>query len=388
MTNYQKIITIAAFIFLLFTSTNPTTDEHREAIVDLIQKENDEGKELLKKITLLTGYKFNGLVPLFVIKRKNLFFFSKTILKYKDEEIQIGTGYLNNIFLNVNALDERLGVMSGFEISPSGLQYKIFSTGSGEYVQPGNFIKFQFEIKYKDSIIMSSYNTMPFYDQVETTQRYHDYTEFLSQMKVGDSAVYYQQYDSLQKKSTNGVPTYMKNGETQQVTIKLLASFRSSSGNNPKSLAQSDFENELSNIKKRELSVIKNYLQKNNINAVLVNNSVYVEKLSDGYGEQAVSGMIVGINYSGYTLDGKPFDSNIDHSKQLSKHPLEPFFFVSQQSGAIQGMLDGVGTLKEGDRARLYIPSMAAYGSQGNPPAIKPYENLIFEIEVLSVRNR
>ena len=34
----------------------------------------------------------------------------------------------------------------------------------------------------------------------------------------------------------------------------------------------------------------------------------------------------------------------------------------------------------------MYVPSTLAYGPQGNPPVIKPYENLIFEIEVVEVK--
>ena len=35
----------------------------------------------------------------------------------------------------------------------------------------------------------------------------------------------------------------------------------------------------------------------------------------------------------------------------------------------------------------MYIPSLIAYGPQGNPPVIKPRENLVFEIEVLEVKD-
>ena len=49
-------------------------------------------------------------------------------------------------------------------------------------------------------------------------------------------------------------------------------------------------------------------------------------------------------------------------------------------------MLEGVTVFKEGGKGRLFIPSVLGYGAQGSPPVIKPYENLIFEIEVKSVK--
>ena len=85
-------------------------------------------------------------------------------------------------------------------------------------------------------------------------------------------------------------------------------------------------------------------------------------------------------------MDGKFFDSNIDSNKQVTKHPLTPFEFMAGLQGAIPGMLEGVTVFKEGGKGRLFIPSVLGYGAQGSPPVIKPYENLIFEIEVKSVK--
>jgi FKBP-type peptidyl-prolyl cis-trans isomerase len=96
--------------------------------------------------------------------------------------------------------------------------------------------------------------------------------------------------------------------------------------------------------------------------------------------------MVVGITYSGSTFDGIYFDSNTDQEKQIQKHPLDIFYFISKQSGAIQGLLEGITVLRMGDKAKIYMPSNVAYGQQGSPPTIKPYEKLIFEIEVIEVR--
>lgn len=49
-------------------------------------------------------------------------------------------------------------------------------------------------------------------------------------------------------------------------------------------------------------------------------------------------------------------------------------------------MLEGITALKMGDKAKIYIPSNLAYGEQGSPPIIGPYENLIFEVELVDVR--
>lgn len=387
MNKFQQTVVSLGFIILFFISTNPTIDEHRETVQNLIEKEITDGRGngFQNKIRILTGTNFNGLIPLFIIKRQDYLLFSRTVLKIGKEEIIIGTGILNTIFLSTNGLDKRLGIEDGFGLSRTGLLYKIFQTGSGEKVQHGNFVKFQYELKYKDSIINSSYNTMPVYDEADSLGRFHDFSEFLTQMKVGDSAVCIQFYDTLAKGSKNTIPSYMKNGEKQQITIKLLGAFKPQNGKNSRDLAVEDYKNEMDKFKSGELYFIKKYLDKNHINAQLVNNSVYVEKTFNGSGPQADSGMVVGIKYSGSTFDGVYFDSNIDVEKQSQRHSLDIFYFISKQSGAIQGLLAGITALKMGDRAKIYIPSTFAYGPQGSPPTIKPNQKLIFEVEVVSV---
>lgn len=388
MSKAEKFLIYLSLLLLFFVSTNPTIEEHRETVQDLIEKEitDGHGNGFQNKIRILTGTNFNGLIPLFIIKRKDYLLFSRTVLKIGKEEIIIGTGILNNIFLNTNGLDKRLGIEDGFALSRTGLLYKIFPTGSGDKVQHGNFVKFQYELKYKDSIINSSYNTMPVYDQVDSVGRFHDFSEFLTQMKVGDSAVCFQFYDTLVKGSKNMIPPYMKIGQKQQITIKLFAVFRPKNGQNARDLAVEDYKNEMIKLKEKELLVIKKYLTQKNIKSELVNNSVYVEKTFNGNGLQADSGMIVGIKYNGYTLGGKYFDSNIDFDKQSQKHSLDIFYFISKERGAIPGMLEGITALRMGDKAKIYIPSNLAYGEQGSPPTIGPYENLIFEVEVVDVR--
>ena len=51
----------------------------------------------------------------------------------------------------------------------------------------------------------------------------------------------------------------------------------------------------------------------------------------------------------------------------------------------IPGFMDGLKQLRLGSKARLYIPSALAYGANGRTPKIKPNENLIFDITVVSL---
>lgn len=54
----------------------------------------------------------------------------------------------------------------------------------------------------------------------------------------------------------------------------------------------------------------------------------------------------------------------------------------------IRGFNEGIRILHQGAKAKLFIPSMLAYGPQPPSPEIKPFENLIFDIEVLEVSDK
>ena len=65
---------------------------------------------------------------------------------------------------------------------------------------------------------------------------------------------------------------------------------------------------------------------------------------------------------------------------------ITPFTYSSGTGGVITGWDDGVGTMKQGERAELYIPWEHAYGADGHPGfKIPPKSPLIFEIEVMKI---
>jgi FKBP-type peptidyl-prolyl cis-trans isomerase FkpA len=270
----------------------------------------------------------------------------------------------------------------GFDKTKTGMEYKIYSEGKGNQLKKGDYVKFQYKITFKDSLITSSYDFIPGYDEVDSAGRYHDFSEFLTKMKVGDSAVCYQLYDSLATRAQYGMPPYMKKGDKQKMTIKIVDAITGG-----REAAIADYQKEMDNFKNRELVKIEKYLSQNKINAVKVNNNVFVEVQSEGTGAVADSGKLVGVKYTGYNFDGVFFDSNVDSTKQTQKHGLDPFYFIAKQEGAIAGMMEGITLFKQGGKGRLFIPSILGYGPQGNPPAIKPNENLIFDIEVVEVKD-
>jgi FKBP-type peptidyl-prolyl cis-trans isomerase len=134
----------------------------------------------------------------------------------------------------------------------------------------------------------------------------------------------------------------------------------------------------------RDNAQINNYLSTNNINAQKTGKGTYVQILTPGTGEQVSEGKFVSLKYTGTTFEGKVFDTNADASKGHT----EPLVFKVGSPGMIRGFDEGLRALREGAKAKLYIPSTLAYGPQPPSPDIKPYENLVFDIEVLQVSDQ
>ncbi len=99
--------------------------------------------------------------------------------------------------------------------------------------------------------------------------------------------------------------------------------------------------------------------------------------LTQGKGQHAVNKKSVEVNYTGYLLDGKVFDSSFKRN--------EPIEFVLGEGQVIKGWDEGIALMNVGDKYRLIISPDLAYGDKGAGDAIPPNSTLIFDVELLSV---
>ena len=81
----------------------------------------------------------------------------------------------------------------------------------------------------------------------------------------------------------------------------------------------------------------------------------------------------VTVHYSGWTTDGKLFDSSVKRGQPTS-FPL---------NGVIAGWTEGVQLMVVGETRRFWIPANMAYGE--NPPAGYPAGTLVFDIELIKI---
>lgn len=102
--------------------------------------------------------------------------------------------------------------------------------------------------------------------------------------------------------------------------------------------------------------------------------------VAEGEGDPCPKGATVTIHYTGWTTDGKVFDSS---RKELSKRPTDGAPATFPLGTLVRGWQEGIPGMKPGGIRRLYIPYAWAYGEAGRPPSIPPRADLIFEIKLL-----
>jgi FKBP-type peptidyl-prolyl cis-trans isomerase len=175
-------------------------------------------------------------------------------------------------------------------------------------------------------------------------------------------------------------PKYMKKGDKLQIAIKLL------SVQNLQQM-QEDMKKEHDEQLAKDDKEIKDYLAKNNLQSDKTSEGVYIVTHQAGSGITPQQGSQVKINYTGKSLDGKPFDSNTDTAAQIMHHDLKPMEFTVGEGQVLKGMDDALLQMKKGASATIYIPSGLAYGPKGQPPVIKPNEILAFDIQLLDVND-
>jgi FKBP-type peptidyl-prolyl cis-trans isomerase len=84
---------------------------------------------------------------------------------------------------------------------------------------------------------------------------------------------------------------------------------------------------------------------------------------------------VVEVHYSGWTTDGKMFDSSIARGRTVA-FPLD---------GVIAGWTEGLQLMVEGEKARFWIPGALAYGDEPTSPGA-PAGTLVFDVQLIAIK--
>lgn len=129
-------------------------------------------------------------------------------------------------------------------------------------------------------------------------------------------------------------------------------------------------DNDVSEQLTKDIAIIENYLENNNIDAQKTSSGLYYVITEEGTGLHPTINSTVTVQYKGKLLDGTIFDNNTA---------------TFRLTGVIAGWQEGIPLFKKGGRGKLFIPSGLGYGASGTSDGSIPGNTVItFDIHLIS----
>jgi FKBP-type peptidyl-prolyl cis-trans isomerase FkpA len=284
-----------------------------------------------------------------------------------------------------------------YQKAADGLEYKIVRTGNNNLLQQGQYIELHFtNLRIRngnDSVLnntrISSGSQVMMFDSVSIPPAY---LEIFKQMNEKDSLHSRTPADSVFKQSPSQMPSYFTSGDYLATNITIVNVYKTKAEadvviNKNKEKATALAAQKVKSQAIDDDLALSNYIINNNIKATKTPSGVYVTFTKEGIGPIITDKNIVKVMYKGKTLRGVIFDTNMDQSKG-HEDPLTANLTNDRTlgGGVIKGMMEALYTMKKGTKGTMFIPSGLAYGPRGAGGEIGPDENLIFDVEVLSVQ--
>lgn len=240
-----------------------------------------------------------------------------------------------------------VSVSSRTYTTASGLQYQITQETKGERAENGDMVKVHYTGKFTDGEVFdSSINRgEPISFKLGTGMVIKGWEEGIALMREGEKALF-------------TIPPHLGYGEKATGPIPANSTLI--------------FEVELVKV----IKPVKPFDAKGK-EKMKTNSGLEVTFIEQGSGTKAAPGKIVTVHYTGYFENGDIFDSSVERG--------EPIEFPLGKGMVIPGWEEGIGLLRVGDKAKLFIPYQLAYGESGRGP-IPAKSNLIFDVELIEVR--
>ena len=239
---------------------------------------------------------------------------------------------------------------NGYTLLESGLKYKIITKGDGLKADNGMNVSVHYIGTLLDGTEFDSSvkRGQPFAFKLGIGQVIKGWDEGIALLNVGDSASFL-------------IPDSLAYGSVDRPGIP----------------ANSTLNFEVKLVDAKAPVVIEKY-KVEGLDTLVTNSGLKYIILEEGEGENPKAQDVVSVHYSGYLTDGTMFDSSVKADRQ--------FDFELGIGRVIPGWDEGIAMMKPGAKFQLLIPYHLAYGEKGYPGHIPEKADLIFDVELLSVK--
>lgn len=262
----------------------------------------------------------------------------------------------------------------GYKPTGTGLYYKEIVKGTGDELKLNDVIKVKLAYYVNDSLLFTTDNLPePAYDMIRESLFKGDVYEGFRMMHVGDSMSFMINADSVFRKQFHApiIPDYVKPGVFLRWEVKVEESMTEEAFQQMKM-------DQMAALQQQADDEFNAYLSANGITAQPQESGLVYVCTKKGKGPKPGYKQKVKVHYTGKLLDGSVFDSSVERG--------EPIEFELGVGQVIPGWDEGIALMSKGEKGILYIPSNLAYGSRQAGDLIKPYSNLIFEVELVDFK--
>jgi len=266
------------------------------------------------------------------------------------------------------------GKYPGFEQADNGTYYKVHHKGN-DSLEPkkGDWVTVLLDYGLKDTTLFkgSTLKEPLNFPMIEPMFE-GDLYAGLSLMGKGDSMTFVIVADSFFyiTAKEKQLPTGIKPGSPMYYNVKLLDYITSN-----EHLAEKEQEKEL--LRQKENEILTEYIKEQKITETPLESGLYFIPLKKSNGRMADTGEMCQIYIKVSTLGGKLLYDN------FNKEPMDVEFGKKFDT---QGLMEGIGLLHLGEKARLIVPSSIGVGETGWE-GVAPFTTVIYEVQLLQIRS-
>ncbi len=292
-----------------------------------------------------------------------------------------------------------LASCSNSKKTPSGFEFTVLRKGDGVKVDSGKFMVMNFVFKdAKDSVWNDSRkNDYPTVVQIQGSITPGDAVmEVIKMLTKGDSVTFKVPAKKLFE-NTFRQPIPFNVDTAQSFTFLIGVKDILDQDQVRKLQEEVNAKQNEKMMREQELQLAKDtvaiddYLKAKNINAIKTKSGLRYVVTREGKGENAKMGDIAKVNYSGYLLNGKYFDTSIEadaksNNVYMPGRTYAPYDVeIGGYPPVIQGWVEILQLMNKGAKVQVYIPSTLAYGNQSRGEVIIENSILVFDMEMVDV---